>query len=489
MKRLLIVLVALVAAFALVLPASAADLKFGGYFKSVFYAVDNIRDGTDGNAALGISGNDSNSSFFYTRMRLYFTAIASENLKAVSMLEVDSNWGDGRIGRVSIDGGSDGRGDAGNTDGSANSGMEVKRAAIYFNIPDTALSFNVGLTGIKLGKSGIAFNDDTPGITATYVYSPVKVTLAYSRINDASGNPGTGATPMVGNSSGDDWNMFGLDVRYKQEAFSGNFSVAYVKTASSLTSNPVTPANDDFDLGTIAIDADYKADMWNAYLTAAFNTGENESNPILGTSAGSDFAGYLITLGGNYNVNDTISVGGDFYWASGQDVTDLGNSDIDAFTTYGVIGRPSYNMDDIVFSGWFDDETSNVGTAAGGGAFLNNTTATGQTATNAGYTPTNIIAIGAHADWKPLEHTLVQPGFAWMKFAEDVFSQVDAPGAAALQVDDSLGFSLYARLNQGITDGLALKATLAYLIADDGYSALQNDDDAIKLALGLFWSW
>ena len=99
MKRLLIVLIALVAVFALVLPASAADLKFGGMFWTKWYSTSNIRDGDD-------DENDSITNFWYTRMRMYFTAIASENLRAVSKMEVDSNWGDGRIGRVSIDGGS-----------------------------------------------------------------------------------------------------------------------------------------------------------------------------------------------------------------------------------------------------------------------------------------------------------------------------------------------------------------------------------------------
>ena len=145
-------------------------------------------------------------------------------------------------------------------------------------------------------------------------------------------------------------------------------------------------------------------------------------------------------------------------------------------------------MDDIVFPGWFDDESSTVGTFSGGGAFLNNVQATGLTRSNQGYTLQNIWSIGAHVDIKPLEQTLIQPGIAWMKFNEDVLSQVDDL-VSPLQTDDELGFSAYVRLNQGITDGLALKATFGYLFAGDGYSALKDDDDAYKFATGLFWSW
>jgi hypothetical protein len=45
------------------------------------------------------------------------------------------------------------------------------------------------------------------------------------------------------------------------------------------------------------------------------------------------------------------------------------------------------------------------------------------------------------------------------------------------------------RANQGITDGLALKATFNYLFTGDAYAPSKNVDDAYKVAAGLFWSW
>ena len=45
MKRLLIVLIALVAIFALVLPAGAAELQFGGLFAQKVYGTNNQKDG------------------------------------------------------------------------------------------------------------------------------------------------------------------------------------------------------------------------------------------------------------------------------------------------------------------------------------------------------------------------------------------------------------------------------------------------------------
>jgi hypothetical protein len=470
-------MIALVAVCALVLPASAADFKFGGMFWTKFYSVNNIRDGND--------DLDDNVNGFYTRMRLYFTAIASENLKAVSKLEVDSVWGDGRIGRVSIDGGSDGRGDATSfqDDGSANSGWEIKNAYIDFTIPDTALNFKVGLLGAKLGKSGIVFNDDTPAILAGYTYDPVKFSLIYSRLQDNNSGLG-GVSPATGTDSNDDWDLWGFDVGYRHEAFSVNLDVAYVVTGNRQNG---LPENNDDELWIIGVDADYKADLWSAYLTAAFNFGDREGTGVdaLGTIQDSDYKGWMFTLGGDYNINDMFTVAVDGYVASGSEIDD---DDIKDFTTPGVIGRPSYYMDDIVFPGWFDDETSNVSTIPGPGR-TNNTSSTGMTASNAGYTTNNIWSVGAHVDIKPLEQTLIQPGVAYMQFMKSRVEKEAIPGIRPQEIGKDVGFSAYVRLNQGITDGLALKATFGYLFAGDAYSSEDDVDDAYKFATGLFWSW
>jgi hypothetical protein len=491
MKRQLIILIALIAVFAFVQPAFGVDLKFGGFFWTTWYATNNMKDGNSDN-------NDNLGSFFNTRMRLYFTAIAGENLRAVSKLELDANWGDGRIGRVSIDGGSDGRNDLGSAgNGSANSGFEIKNAYIDFTIPDTVLNFKVGLGPAKLGKSGITFNDDTPLIMATYPFAPMKISLLYSKINDNIGWPGTGVSPMTGNAVSDDWNSFGLDFTYAREMWSANFDVIYTKTSydPSIVEVPLTASSDnDVQFWNFGLDGDYKSDVWSAYLTAAFNAGKRENaftDPVTGNTEDSDFKGWMITVGGKYNLTDMILLGLDFYYASGRKIDSNGNfSDKDTkdFQTMGGIGRPSRDMDDIVFPGWFDRETANRTTAPGVTGSLNNVSSTGLTSTNVALVPNNIWAIGLHADFKPFEQTLIQPGLAWMRFDEKVLSQTDSLSNPTKK-DDDLGFSLYVRASQGITDGLALKATFNYLFTGAAYSPSKNNDDAYKVAAGLFWSW
>ena len=209
--------------------------------------------------------------------------------------------------------------------------------------------------------------------------------------------------------------------------------------------------------------------------------------------SGGDFKGFMFTAGGNFNF-DRFGVGGDFYYGSGRE---LDEDDQKQFESIGSMGRPSYNMDDIVFPGWFDDESATVTTAAGAGGSIidpdgnsvraNNVTASGRTASNQGYTLNNIWAIGLHGDFKPLDKTFLQVGAAYMQFAEDVIEEFKSDGRTSEGKD--LGTSLYLRLAQGITDGLTLKATIGYLLPGDAYSTVSNEDEAYKFATGLFWSW
>ena len=456
MKRLLIALVAMVAVLALVMPASAAELKFGGYYDTKLYHTNNLRDGD--------SDLDDQMDGVKTRMRLYFTAIGSENLRAVVKTEFDDVWGNQRLGRQGADGGS--RDD---------SGFEIKNGYIDFNMPDTPLNFKVGIIPAKMGKSGIVFNDDTSGVAVGANFDPVKVSLAWSRLNDnTAGNfPYTDVSGSTANNMDDDVDLWAFDVKYGQEMFDLAFSAGWVNTESG--------GDDDEDVNffIVGLDFDLSLDMFKLYFTAAQNAGEDKG---ANGGDGADFKGNFVTLGGTATVSDMIGVGFDLYYASGDDKPNRG--DADSFLTLGGIGRPSYNMDEAVFPGWFDDETGSAQTLPGGGAFNNNITSTGGFSSG-GFVPNNMFALGLHGDFKPLDQTMIQVGGAYMMPVEDV----DGDGDGDFDDDDPYGTSLYVRLQQGITDGLKLKAAVGYLFTDDGYSNTDESDDAYRMGLGLFWSW
>ena len=484
MKRYLIALVAMVAVLALVMPASAAELRFGGYYDTKMYHTSNLIDGDD--------DADDQADGIKTRMRLYFTAIGSENLRAVVKTEFDDVWGNGRLGRQGADGGS--RDD---------SGFEIKNGYIDFNVPDTPLNVKVGIIPAKIGKSGIVYNDDTSGVAFGANFDPVKVALVYSRLNDndQDGFPWTDVTDSTATDMDDDVDLWAFDIKYSQEMYNLAFGAAWVNTESRPSANQKVPCVIDPDDGTLnadcgddlgtndhdkdldyfifALDFDLNLDIFNFYLTAAQNAGSDDGADA---GDGADYKGYLITLGGAAAVTDMVTAGFDFYLASGDD--DPTDGDIDSFQTLGGVGRPSYNMDEAVFPGWFDDETATVTTLPTTAVAANNITSTGGFSSG-GFVINNIIAIGAHADLKPLDQTMINVGLAYLLPHEDI----DADGDGDLDDDDPYGTSVYVRLQQGITDGLKLKATIGYLFADDGYAPTENDDNAYRMGLGLFWSW
>jgi hypothetical protein len=418
--------------------------------------------------------------------------VASENLMAVCKLEIDDVWGNGRLGSTSTDGGSLGRSD--NPDQpAANSGMEIKNAYIQFRPPNMPLTFQVGAFYAKLGN-GILWADDSNGIAATGKFDPVDFTLLYSRVNDNATAISTSNSAITPFDQGDNWDLWAATLGY---AGSKQFSAAlngFWLTAGSPDNGATAGENLKTDLYMLGLDLDYKADMFSLYFTGAKDFGSTDV-ATAGGKTSDDFKGWGIMTGGTVNVKPVV-LGADFYYATGDTTGRTGTDDIDSFVTPGVDGRNTYFMDEIVFPGMFDDYNATIsGTFTGlpgqpagqTGANLTNLTATGLTRTNQGYVPTNIWAIGAHADFKPLDQTLIQVGGAYMQFVEDVVTKVNADGT--VDKDNKLGTSLYARLTQGIVDGLQLKAAFGYLFADDGYTPTGTDDNSWKFATGLFWSW
>ncbi len=143
--------------------ASAIDFKAKGQWIFGFGMSDvTWQDGAAG---------QSDTFSAMQRVRLQIDAVASEALSATVFFEIgDQNWG------------KQGQGAALGTDGVA---VEVKRAYLDWYVPNTDLSFRMGLqAGITpnvAGGSGV-LNDDVAGIVANYkINDMASVTLAWFR--------------------------------------------------------------------------------------------------------------------------------------------------------------------------------------------------------------------------------------------------------------------------------------------------------------------
>jgi hypothetical protein len=502
MKKFLIALTVVVAAVAIALPASAAELKFGGMYFFKYYSIDNVLDGDD--------DSSDNANYFWNRVRLYFDAIGSEYVKVSTKFEMDNIYG--REGNIGMD----------------KKDVEMKQLYLNFAIPDTPVSFNVGAAGWKVDRAGYVLNDDVPTINALMKFDPVLVNVGWARIGD-NGEKNGGWTPF---NNGDNVDFFAGSVQYVQEQFIVGFNAGWIMTKSGLFSSyasakgttsvdtvavpgtitsvdgfdlaaPIAGTvdvplydNKDLNLLILSLDFTWNADFWNAYFTGLMNAGKDEgfTQTDTGLTTGTEiedeikYSGYLLAAGGRAQF-DQWGVGLDFYLASGDD-----DSTDDKYESPIVINPGSslgtYNMDAVVMPGWFDDENSVTTTTGGGSASpakTNNTTPLSFGSGNS--PPVNVWGIGARADFSPMEKSLVEFGVAYFQFIEDVVSNTDSAGTETKDSKD-LGFSTFARYSQAIVDGLTFKTEVGYLFAGEGYcTTTKSCDDAYKIGAGLFWSW
>ena len=169
MKRF--ALVALLAAmlFGLASGASATELKVKGNLDVYGLWSANLRD-------FDSDKNDADNYFTTQRMRVYFDFVASENLKAVLGLEMNTDWGQGEGGDWGTDG---------------TNYMKVKHAYMDFMVPDTTVNVKAGLQTISLPSvfGNPVFDDDA---AALVVSAPINdmfgVAVGYSRGLDNKDN-------------------------------------------------------------------------------------------------------------------------------------------------------------------------------------------------------------------------------------------------------------------------------------------------------------
>lgn len=208
MKRF--ALVALLAAliFGVVSSASATELKVKGNIDVYGMWSANLMDHDS-------DVKDGDNYFTTQRMRTYFSFVASENLKAVLGLEMDTNWGVGDSG------------DWG-TDGNTDDPIEVKHAYLDFNFPDSAVNVKAGLQAVALpGVFGNPiFDDDAAALVVSApINDMVGVAVGYTRGADDSTNVDN--EPLVDGEDRDDVDMAFIAVPVTLDGFSATPYFAY----------------------------------------------------------------------------------------------------------------------------------------------------------------------------------------------------------------------------------------------------------------------
>ncbi len=161
--------------------ASAIDFKAKGQWIFGMGMVDTARPEVTLGRVGNLSGASGEADTFQAqqRVRLQIDAVASEALSATVFFEIgDQKWGNQK------------NGGALGTDGTV---VEVKRAYIDWFVPNTDLSFRMGLQGAafpNVAGGAAILDDDVAGIVANYkINDMASITLAWFRpYNDNYGN-------------------------------------------------------------------------------------------------------------------------------------------------------------------------------------------------------------------------------------------------------------------------------------------------------------
>jgi hypothetical protein len=431
MKRLLICLVALIAVFALVMPASAAEMKVNGIWNAKAYARDNY-DGDD--------DSDDSTQYVTQRMRMYFNFIASENLKLVYKNEIDFEWGDTRPSASTA--GTRGRNDGGGRSGDTVN-LETKNVYLEFMVPDTPVKATMGLQGITLHK-GWFVSDDFSAARFDMNFDPVSITAYWAGLNGLFDDD---REPNDYDASNDNWQIVASGA-YKAENMDARLTFGYERKPNDATTNDQPESNDLF---LIMGEFGMSFDMVSFDVLAAVNAGEADGS---GASSANnrDYEGYMIAGNVDFAL-DMATIGLMGFWASGDDDGDF-DEDFQGFS------GQTFSWAEIVSDGYTYDR--NASQAQWGGA----------------NTPSNMWAIGAGVDLKPTDTTTLMFDVYWMGMVEE--------REVAGSDEDEIGIEVDARLTQKIYDTLSMTVIGAYLMAEDGYgTANGSGDDAFQVGVGL----
>ena len=550
MKKNLAVLTALLLALAVAMPALAAvEFKYGGQFRARWDSSDNIYDGTNslgefqkehnvvGPTGLPVRHNsDDNRNFIDQRLRLYFSFIASQNLKVVTKFEMgDTTWGDSNP----IGGTANSKFSAGGRVGADTVNIELKNAYVEFNVPYTPTTAIVGIQTLTLLDSWI-IDDDFSAAVAVTKLDPFKITVGYvggqnGGVSIAGDMPWTDASRNV-----DD--VF-LSLDYKQGPWAGALVFFYQNahnTAASIDPNtlftPVsapgpfgnadanffptdlngfalnTENNQLFDLG---FNLSYKIDWLSAYVNFVKNFGSVDIVTSDPTSVGhsklftSDYTGWMIDGGVSYYCGPyTLNVGG-FYttgqefnknnpgrdWANSFGTVDQKSKDAEWFTYplatakyfSEIIGGGVLGDDRYAYRGFADNNPA----GAGANPF--------RTIYWRGYGfPTNLWTVTAGGAWQVAEKTKISASYWYFGTAEEVPVKFNT-NRNRFDFSSSIGHEIDLYVDQGIVDGLNLTLVGAYLIADDAFAPVPATnsaqytknlaDNAYELGARLQWNF
>lgn len=557
MKKHLMIFAVMLLAVALATPSFAAvEFKYGGQFRARFTSGDNVFDGTEtegfynnfgqGPQPLTAAHNsDDNRRFIDQRLRLYFTFLASKNLKVVTKFEMgDIVWGNAGSTTTRLGAGS------GGGVGADGVNVELKNAYVEFNIPGTPSTGIVGIQTLTLLDSWIVDDDFSAAVLVTKL-DPFRLTLGY--VAGQYGDNGNNLRYTNEDQNVDsmfasiDWaqgpfkasgiffwqNAHRTNVSFDPATlttptpFGAGKGLNFFQDVSGLHNN--ISDNNLFDLG---FNFTYKVDWLLAYVNFVKNLGSVDfRNPVLvfdgpggaltGTQDSADYTGFMVDAGVSWfcgpltlNLTGFYTTGPDFSSVVAENgINDgatpfngMSSTDVDWFTY--PLATSKY-FSEIIGGGILGDDLYAYRGYSNGVSAANIGSASGlQTVYWRGYGfPTNLWTISAGAAYQIAEKTKVSASYWYFGTSNKVPVAFTNAAGTNYQMSSDIGHELNFYLDQGIVDGLTLTLVGAYLVAGDAFAPLPipralgaapltpanyltpQADDAFELGARLQWNF
>ena len=409
MKKIFIAAFIAIVGIAFTAPAFAIEHEFGGYWRTRMYTQRNF-DGSDSttdtgtaktvtpwDSTAGAAGaamttyNPADTTITDTRSRIYYTAILNDNLKFVNKFEMNATWGcDLSYGDIGADG-------------------------LSVLVKNSYVDFNVGPFNAKLGVQpavvhrGLVFDDDFSGVLLSIDSSIGTTSGGFLKISEASDNTGSDANGYL----------------FKHEVNLGSIILA-----PSIVYTDGADGNYNYFLGA---DVDGNFGPTTLWGTLVYQGGVTGNTPSGVANVELDISAWLIALGGNHNINDSVGIHGRFLFASGND-----SDSTDEVQQFGTdFGGRYYVWAEIMGGGIFDGQSSSY---ASGPFGLSNT-----------------VAFNIGTTYQACEKLSLDFDLWYASLDESLVNQ-----------DDSLGLEIDVKATYQIIDGLSLELIGAYLFAGDG---------------------
>jgi len=477
MKKLSVLLGAVIMVLALTMPAAAFENEFGGYWRTRAFSNWDFTGNTN-DKRMNVENID-------TRTRLYYTAKFSDNLKFVNKFEMNARWG----GSVNSTTSTYGVGTAATLGGGNSYGQlaadganfVVKQSYVDFKLAQQR--FTVGVQDFTLAR-GFLFDDDAAGVKAIFkVNDAIYLPLIYMKIYEG----GWGTTNNAANGPNSDNYDVDAYVFYptlyltKDHVFkphvatiqAENYTRAATKGVTNALLNPAQATK--VNLWSAGIEYDGKFDIFTFGLTGIMEFGDATVNPLnplfkannIGTV---NYKGYLYEGHGAVDLGPAnIHLKG--IYASGDGKADFAKTG----NNYGFV-VPGYQFN--VGGNYNIYDQANWAEIMGGGMFDYQMPMNG-TQNQLGSAISNAIIGGLGGSYKLLPDLKFSADI-WMAYAADSIYMPTTNSNS-----DYYGTELDLKLTYTIVDNLKIDLVGAYLWAGDAITkSLSATGNANPIEIG-----